>query len=79
MPVAHHQSFPCKRLVASGLDEPLAPHCVIVDVKESLGRKIRHHGSSAGLAAPLMPFGDLTKVMGFEEVWEFDRRHAETP
>jgi 2-methylisocitrate lyase-like PEP mutase family enzyme len=41
--------------------------------------QIRQHGSSAGLAAPLMPFGDLTKLMGFEEVWEFDRRHAETP
>ena len=41
--------------------------------------QIRQHGSSAGLAAPLMPFGDLTRLMGFEEVWDFDRRHAETP
>lgn len=41
--------------------------------------QIRRHGSSAGLAAPLMPFGDLTRLMGFEEVWDFDRRHAETP
>ena len=41
--------------------------------------QIRQHGSSAGLSAPLMPFGDLTKLMGFEEVWDFDRRHAETP
>jgi len=41
--------------------------------------QIRQHGSSAGLSAPLMPFSDLTKLMGFEEVWAFDRRHAETP
>jgi 2,3-dimethylmalate lyase len=41
--------------------------------------QIRQHGSSAGLPVPLMPFGDLTKLMGFEEVWDFDRRHAETP
>jgi hypothetical protein len=41
--------------------------------------QIRQHGSSPGLAVPLMPFGDLTRLMGFEEVWDFDRRHAETP
>ena len=41
--------------------------------------QIRQHGSSAGLSTPLMPFSDLTKLMGFEEVWAFDRRHAETP
>jgi 2-methylisocitrate lyase-like PEP mutase family enzyme len=38
---------------------------------------IRDSGSSAGLATPLMPFGDMTRLMGFEAVWEFDRRHAE--
>jgi 2-methylisocitrate lyase-like PEP mutase family enzyme len=38
---------------------------------------IRGQGSSSGLATPLMPFGDLTRLMGFEDVWEFDRRHAE--
>jgi 2,3-dimethylmalate lyase len=40
--------------------------------------QIRQQGSSSGLPVPLMPFGDLTKLMGFEEVWDFDRRHAET-
>jgi 2,3-dimethylmalate lyase len=40
--------------------------------------QIRQQGSSTGLPVPLMPFGDLTKLMGFEEVWDFDRRHAET-
>ena len=41
--------------------------------------QIRQQGSSADLAVPLMPFGDLTQLMGFEEVWAFDRRHAQTP
>jgi 2,3-dimethylmalate lyase len=41
--------------------------------------QIRQHGSSTNLPVPLMPFSDLTKLMGFEEVWDFDRRHAETP
>jgi 2-methylisocitrate lyase-like PEP mutase family enzyme len=33
-------------------------------------------GSSAGTAVSLHDFGDLTKLMGFEDVWEFERRHA---
>jgi 2,3-dimethylmalate lyase len=37
----------------------------------------RQQGSSAGLGVPLMPFQDLTKLMGFEEVWAFDKRYAE--
>ena len=41
--------------------------------------QLRTHGSSAGMPVPLMPFGELTTLMGFEEVWDFDRRHAETP
>jgi 2-methylisocitrate lyase-like PEP mutase family enzyme len=40
---------------------------------------IRKQGSSSDAAVPLMPFSDLTQLMGFEEVWAFDRRHAETP
>jgi len=39
---------------------------------------IRQQGSSAGVAVPLLAFKDLTQLMGFEEVWEFERRHAET-
>lgn len=38
---------------------------------------LRNTGSSAGVAVPLHDFADLTKLMGFEDVWEFDRTHAE--
>lgn len=34
-------------------------------------------GSSAGTATPLMPFTELTKLMGFEEIWEFEKRYAD--
>ena len=37
----------------------------------------RDTGSSAGVAVPLQDFADLTKLMGFEDVWEFDRTHAD--
>jgi 2,3-dimethylmalate lyase len=34
-------------------------------------------GSSTGLATPLEDFAALTKLMGFEDVWDFEKRHAE--
>jgi 2,3-dimethylmalate lyase len=37
----------------------------------------KQHGSSANAPVPLMDFRELTLLMGFEDVWEFDKRHAE--
>nr|MCU0763692.1 isocitrate lyase/PEP mutase family protein [Hydrogenophaga sp.] len=34
-------------------------------------------GSSDQPPVPLVPFSELTQLMGFEEVWAFDRAHAE--
>jgi 2-methylisocitrate lyase-like PEP mutase family enzyme len=39
--------------------------------------EFKRSGSSANVAAPLMPFSDLTRLMGFEEVWAFEKRYAE--
>ena len=30
-------------------------------------------------AVALMPFAEMTQLMGFEDVWAFEKRHAETP
>jgi 2-methylisocitrate lyase-like PEP mutase family enzyme len=38
---------------------------------------LRQTGSSAGMAVPLMPFAELTRLMGFEEIWEFEKRYAD--
>ncbi len=38
---------------------------------------LKQHGSSKGLAAPLEDFGALTRLMGFEDVWAFEKRYAE--
>jgi 2,3-dimethylmalate lyase len=38
---------------------------------------LRETGSSSGTAVPLEDFGALTRLMGFEDVWDFDKRHAE--
>lgn len=34
-------------------------------------------GSSKGDTTPLHDFGDLVKLMGFQDVWDFDQRHAD--
>ena len=38
---------------------------------------IRDTGSSLGSPAPLYSFADMNRLMGFEEVWRFDKDHAE--
>ena len=37
---------------------------------------LRRTGSSVGAEAPLEDFGTFTRAMGFEAVWDFERRHA---
>ncbi len=41
-------------------------------------RQIRETGSSLGSPAPLYPFAEMNRLMGFEEVWAFDKAHAES-
>ncbi len=40
---------------------------------------LREHGSSAGAGLALLPFDAMNRLMGFEEVWAFERAHAEEP
>jgi 2-methylisocitrate lyase-like PEP mutase family enzyme len=44
---------------------------------DSVYQTLKRDGSSVNVAAPLYPFTEFTKLMGFEQVWEFDRRHAD--
>jgi 2,3-dimethylmalate lyase len=44
---------------------------------ETVYRQIRETGSSLGSSAPLYSFAEMNRLMGFEEVWRFDRAHAE--
>ena len=41
--------------------------------------QFRRTGSSVNSDAGLMPFAELTQLMGFEDVWAFERQYAETP
>jgi len=40
-------------------------------------QQFKAHGSSKNGDTKLADFADLTKLMGFESVWNFDRRHQE--
>ena len=37
---------------------------------------LKVRGSSASLEQPLFDFADLTRLMGFEEVWDFEKRQC---
>ena len=39
---------------------------------------LRRHGSTAGSSTPLADFTALTALMGFEDVWAFERDHAQS-
>lgn len=44
---------------------------------QSLFAAMAQDGSTKDYHGALHPFGDFTKLMGFERVWAFDRTHAE--
>lgn len=41
--------------------------------------QFKRTGSSAASDTALMPFAELTTLMGFEDIWAFERQYAETP
>lgn len=44
---------------------------------DSIYKTLQRDGSSVDATAPLYPFNDFAKLMGFQDVWDFDQRHAE--
>jgi hypothetical protein len=38
---------------------------------------LRQTGSSHGGQTPLTDFSDLTQLMGFDAVWDFEKRYAD--
>jgi 2-methylisocitrate lyase-like PEP mutase family enzyme len=56
------------------------PVTALLAAVKSMSQAYAHlarEGSSKGLATPLEDFGALTKLMGFEDVWSFEKRYAE--
>jgi 2-methylisocitrate lyase-like PEP mutase family enzyme len=56
---------------------PVTALLAATEAMRNVYASLKQHGSSTALPVPLMPFQDLTKLMGFEAVWAFDKRYAE--
>jgi 2-methylisocitrate lyase-like PEP mutase family enzyme len=48
-----------------------------VHAMQRVYQEFQAQGSSSKGATELYDFADLTKLMGFEDVWEFEKRYAE--
>ena len=57
---------------------PVTALLASVQAMTSVYQQFKQHGSSAGGQTPLYDFADLTTLMGFEDVWAFEKRYAET-
>ena len=55
---------------------PVTALLASVQAMANVYQQFKQTGSSAGGSQPLYDFGELTKLMGFEDVWAFDKRYA---
>lgn len=56
---------------------PAAGFLAVGAALQSVYGHMKQTGSSIGASAPLADFMTFSKQMGFEDVWEFERNHAE--
>jgi 2-methylisocitrate lyase-like PEP mutase family enzyme len=56
---------------------PVTALLAAVKAMSAVYEHLQRTGSSQGAPVALEDFSDLTGLMGFEDVWEFDKRHAE--
>jgi len=74
--------LPGERLRALGYAFAIYPATGFLAAAEAMARAyatLVRDGSSAGLDQPLYDFGDFSRLMGFQAVWDFDRAHADDP
>ena len=58
---------------------PVAALLAAVQAMSGVYRALREQGSTAGSTVPLYPFGELARLMGFQDVWDFEDLYPETP
>jgi 2-methylisocitrate lyase-like PEP mutase family enzyme len=56
---------------------PVTALLAAVAAMKSVYQQFQDKGSSSGGSTQLFDFSELTKLMGFEDVWEFEKRYAE--
>jgi 2-methylisocitrate lyase-like PEP mutase family enzyme len=71
--------LPAEQLAALGYAlaiYPVAPLLAATAAMQAVYAALKESGTTLGLKETLYPFEAMTKLMGFEAVWEFDRKHA---
>jgi 2,3-dimethylmalate lyase len=58
---------------------PVTAMLAAVQAMANVYGEFKAAGSSSATAQPLYDFSELTRLMGFEDVWAFEKRYAETP
>ena len=56
---------------------PIAAMLASVKAMAGVYGHLKATGSTAGCPQPLYEFGDLSLLMGFQDVWDFDKNHAD--
>ncbi len=56
---------------------PVSALLAAVSAMTGVYRTLKVNGSTDGIDVPLADFADLTKLMGFEDIWAFEKRYAE--
>jgi 2,3-dimethylmalate lyase len=57
---------------------PVTALLASVQAMTQVYEQFKQHGSSANSSVPLYDFGELSTLMGFEDVWAFEKRYVET-
>jgi 2-methylisocitrate lyase-like PEP mutase family enzyme len=57
---------------------PVTALLAAVNAMQSVYQEFKAQGSSSQGQTPLYDFADLTQLMGFEDVWAFEKRYAES-
>ncbi len=73
--------LPKERLAALGFRMAIFPTTGFLAAAAAMRgayEELRREGSSAKLEVPLYSFTEFSKLMGFEDVWAFERAHPET-
>ena len=74
--------LPARRLEELGFRIAIHPVAGLLAAAAALRRVyrgLREPGSPADEGPDIFPFAEFNRLMGFEEIWEFERRHAEHP
>ena len=58
---------------------PVTAMLAAVQAMANVYGEFKAAGSSSATAQPLYDFAELTRLMGFEDIWAFEKRYAETP